>query len=60
MQKLLMVVASMIGMLFLINRYVPQAWFSGFNIPVGNGIHCPWALPILGGFFYMVWGFKGK
>ena len=60
MAKLLVVVAAMIGMLFLINTFIPQSWMAGFNVPIGKGMHVPWALPILGGFFYIAWGMKGK
>lgn len=60
MGKLLVIAVAMVGLLCLINMFVPQAWMAGFNIPVGNGIHCPWAIPILGGFLYIAWGLKGK
>lgn len=60
MSKLLVVAIAMVGLLCLINMFVPQAWFAGFTIPIGKGIHCPWALPLVGGFFYICWGLKSK
>jgi hypothetical protein len=55
MSKLLVVVAAMFGVVMAIKMFAPAAWVAGFTIPIGSGIQFPWALVILGGFFYLVW-----
>lgn len=49
--KWVYIILGMVGALFLVNAYVPQAWASGFNIPVGQGpgFHITWAICILAG-----------
>lgn len=46
--KWFFIIIGFIGALFLVNAYVPQAWASGFNVPVGqHGFVMPWAVCIL-------------
>jgi hypothetical protein len=47
--KWVYIILGMIGALFLVNAYVPQAWASGFTVPVGGpqGFHITWAVCIL-------------
>lgn len=49
MVKLFFILVGIVGTFFLINAYIPQAWSAGFNLPIGHGIHVPWALCIIGG-----------
>jgi hypothetical protein len=55
MIKLLVVVAAMIGFLAMINAFAPEAWMTGFKLPVGKGVSVPWAFPILGLGLYVAW-----
>jgi len=55
MGKILVVVAGMLGMLMLINMFIPQAWNSGFTI-LGHKI--VWGLVLMVGFLYIAWGLK--
>ena len=59
--KWVFIIIGMIGALFLVNAYIPQAWANGFNIPVGHapGFHIPWAFCILGGLLIAgIWKLK--
>jgi len=40
MGKILVVVAGMLGMMMLINMFIPQAWTSGFTV-LGHKIGAP-------------------
>lgn len=59
--KWVFIIIGMIGALFLVNAYIPQAWASGFNVPVGgpHGMTIPWAFCILAAFLVAgIWKLK--
>lgn len=60
MLKFIVMVIGVIGTLFLINSYAPQAWSAGFTIPVGHGVHIPWAVCIIGAFIVVASRLKAK
>lgn len=45
--KWVFIIIGMIGALFLVNAYIPQAWAAGFTVPVGHGVMVPWAACLL-------------
>ena len=55
MGKILVMVSGVIGMMILINMFIPQAWHSGFSL---LGYQITWGLVLMVGFLYIAWGLK--
>ena len=45
--KWFFIIIGIVGVLFLVNAYIPQAWAGGFTVPIGHGFMVPWAICIL-------------
>jgi len=58
--KWFVVIVGIFGALFLINTYIPNAWSAGFTLPIGHGVHVPYALCMLGAFIVVAARLKAK
>ena len=59
MAKWFVIAAGIVGILFLVNAYLPEAWFSGIRLG-DSGYYVPWAFCILGGFLLVAFRLKSK
>jgi hypothetical protein len=59
MSKWIVIAAGIVGILFLVNAYIPEAWFSGIRI-FDTGYYVPWAFCILGAFLVVGFRLKSK
>lgn len=50
--KWVYIIIGLVGVLLLINSYVPSAWATGFNLPLpeNHHFHISWAICILAAF----------
>ncbi len=53
--KTLLVVMGAVGVLVLLNAFLPQVWRWGFTV---EGLHIPWGIPLLGGFIFFAYRAK--